>query len=154
MPQGSVVGPFCFPPCTSPLFTIANKHKCQMHMYANDTQLYMSCKVVESEAAVLHMEDCDAEVKQWKLNDSKTEVLLLSKHSLSKDVIHIRTINIGNSSVNVMPQAKNIRCILDSNLTMEAQVVNVTRKCYASIHEIGRILPNLTKEAAASSSVG
>ena len=146
MPQGSVVGPFCFPPYTSPLFTIANKHKCQMHMYADDTQLYMSCKVVESEAAVLHMEDCVAEIKQWmkenflKLNDSKTEVLLLSKHSRSKDVAHIRTINIGNSSVNVMPQAKNIGCILDSNLTMEAQVVNVTRKCYASIHEIGRIL--------------
>ena len=154
MPQGSVVGPFCFPPYTSPLFTIANKHKCQMHMYADDTQLYMSCKVVESEAAVLHMEDCVAEVKQWmkenflKLNDSKTEVLLLSKHSRSKDVAHIRTVNIGNSSVNVMPQAKNIGCFLDSNLTMEAQVANVTRKCYASIHEIGRILPNLTKEAA------
>ena len=123
-------------------------------MYADDTQLYMSCKVVESETAVLHMEDCVAEVKQWmkenflKLNDSKMEVLLLSKHSRSKDVTHIRTINIGNSSVNVMPQAKNIGCILDSNLTMEAQVVNVTRKCYANIHEIGHILPNLTKEAA------
>ena len=83
-----------------------------------------------------------------KLNDSKTEVLLLSKHSRSKDVAHIRTINSRNSSVNVMPQAKNIRCFLDSNLTMEAQVANVTRKCYASIHEIGRILLNLTKEAA------
>ena len=154
MPQGSVVGPFCFPLYTSPLFTIANKHKCQMHMYADDTQLYMSCKVVESEAAVLHMEDCVAEVKQWmkenflKLNDSKTQVVLLSKHSRSKDVTHIRTINIGNSSVNAMPRAKNIGCILDSNLTIEAQVVNVTRKCYVSIHEIGRILPNLTKEAA------
>ena len=125
-----------------------------MHIYAHDNQLYVSCKVVESEAAVSHMEDCVTEVKQWmkenflKLNDSKAEVLLLSKHSRSKDVAHIRTINIGNSFVNVMPQAKNIRCFLDSNLTMESQVANVTRKCYANIHEIGRILPNLTKEAA------
>ena len=132
MPQVSVLGPFCFNPYTSPLFTIANKHKCQMHIYADDTQLYMSCKVVESEAAVSHMEDCVAEVKQWmkenllKLNDSKTVVLLLSKHSCSKDVAHIRTVNIRNSSVKVMPQAKNIGYFLDSNLTMEAQVANVT----------------------------
>ena len=47
-----------------------------------------------------------------------------------------------------MPQGKNIGCFLDLTLTMEAQVANVTQKCYASMHEIGRILPNLTKEAS------
>ena len=32
MPQGSVLGPFSFPQYTSPLFNIANSHKCQIHM--------------------------------------------------------------------------------------------------------------------------
>ena len=154
MPQGSVIGPFCFPPYTSPLFTIANKYKCQMHMYADDTQLYMSCEVLESEAATFHMEDCVAEVKEWmttnflKLNDSKTEVVLLRKQSRNEEVDHIKTIRIGNSNVKVVPTAKNIGCFIDSNLTMEAQVASITRKGYGSIHEIARILPNLTKEGA------
>ena len=90
-------------------------------------------------------------VKQWMKEISRSLMTPERKFycsARSKDVAHIRTVNIGNSSVNVMPQAKNIGCFLESNLTMEAQVANVTRKCYASIHEIGRILLNLTKEAA------
>ena len=126
-----------------------------MHMYADDTPLYMSCKVVDRETAVSRMEVCVEDVKQWMsdnflmLNDSKTEVLVLSKPSRCKDVAHIKTTNIGNSCVNVVSQAKNIGCFIDSNVTMEAQVNNVTRNFYASIHQIGRIRSNLTEEAAA-----
>ena len=78
MPQGSVLGPFSFPLYTSPLFNIADNHQCNVHMYADDTQFYLSFKLQESTSAVSKLESCIQEVKSWmtnnmlKLNESKT----------------------------------------------------------------------------------
>ena len=43
-PQGSILGPFSYPVYTSPLFHIGRSHQVSMHMYADDTQLYLSAK--------------------------------------------------------------------------------------------------------------
>ena len=102
------------------------------------------------------MKDCVADVKKWmscnflKLNDSKTELLVISKRSQKEEVKHVNTIKIGDSSVNVTCKARNIGCIIDFTVTMKDQVNSVTKGCYERIHEIGRIRHNLTKDAAAT----
>ena len=59
-------------------------------MYADDTQLYMPCTAEDSEGTVSKMEDSIADVKKWmscnclKLNDSKTEFLVISKRLQKK----------------------------------------------------------------------
>ncbi len=156
MPQGSVLGPFSFPAYTSPLFTIANKHQCNIHMYADDTQFYMSFKVHESEEALRRMELCVDEVREWmsknmlKLNDSKTEFLLISKKTRTDTVSNIMSINIGSTSVPAVPKAKNIGCTIDTNLSMEAQVNSVVQSCYASLYTISKIRSFITTDAAAT----
>ena len=40
-------------------------------------------------------------------------------------------------------------CFIHAALCMEAQVNNVTKSCYASLHQIGRIRQYLTEDAAA-----
>ncbi len=156
MPQGSVLGPFSFPPYTAPLFNIAEKHQCGIHMYADDTQLYMPCKVSEVGAAITRMQDCVRDVRNWmaenflKLNDDKTEFLVISKCSQVKKVEHVKSITIGDECVSVVPNARNIGCIIDSTVNMESQVNNVSRRCYASIQQIARIRKCLTEEATAT----
>ena len=92
----------------------------------------MPCKFIESEVALSRMKECVANVKEWmvknflKLNDSETEFLVLSKWSWCDDIAHIKSINIGESTVNTIKTAKNIECFIDPILTMETQVNNST----------------------------
>ena len=84
MPQGSVLGPFSFPQYTAPLFDIVKRNGCEVHMHADDTQVYLRLKNCNSQAAFEKLEQCIGEVRQWmkdnflKLNDSKTEFLVLN----------------------------------------------------------------------------
>ena len=57
-PQGSVLGSFSYPVYTAPLFSIAEKHKVSMHMYADDTQLFVAFDPNDTKQAVGIMHSC------------------------------------------------------------------------------------------------
>ena len=85
MPQGSVLGPFSFSQYTAPLFDIVKRNGCEVHMYADDTQVYLGFKNCNSQSALEKLEQCIGEVRQWmkdnflKLNDSKTKFSVLKQ---------------------------------------------------------------------------
>ena len=62
------------------------------HLYADDTQLYGSVYPNELPDLINRFEHCIAEVKAWmkvnklKLNDEKTEVILLGNNNITKYV--------------------------------------------------------------------
>ena len=78
-PQGSVLGPFAYPIYTSQLFDITASHGVGLHMYAYDTQLYVSFNAENSDSTRAKLEGSIADIKEWmvlnqlKLNESKTE---------------------------------------------------------------------------------
>ena len=85
MSKGSVLGPFSLPPYTSPLVGLVTRHQCGLHIYADDTQLYMSFSQKDNVKVLKNIEQYVEEVRQWmrqnclKLNDSKTEFLVIRK---------------------------------------------------------------------------
>ena len=95
LPQGSQIGPFAFPAYSSPLFRTAQKHGVEMHMYADDTQLYLKFKPQEYNWAILKMEECLAEIRAQmsenllQLNDSKTECMIIGKTNPLSDQRYI-----------------------------------------------------------------
>ena len=85
LPQGSIVGPIGYSIYTLPVGDIARRHGVNYHVYADDTQLYVTFdpKVPgDLEKDLKRLQRCIEEIKSWiaanklKLNDSKTEFFI------------------------------------------------------------------------------
>ena len=152
-PQGSKIGPFGFKLYTKPLAAIAKKHGVHLHLYADDTQLYLPFDPQNSKIAMLQMEACIVEIKSWmahnflKLNDDKTEFIMLGTHH---DIMSVSewTVSVGEEEVLPSMTGRNIGAMLDSALTMKPQIDNITKSCYMQIRNLSKIRKYLTTESA------
>jgi len=156
LPQGSVLGPFQFPIYSTPLFKIARQHNIQIHMYADDTQLYLPFVHAEYQSAVVQMQNCLCEIRRWmennhlKLNDSKTEYMVIGSKFLVNKIDSPLTIQIGEETVTASASVRNIGAHLNTNMDMSAHIKSVCRSCYCHLRNISRMRPFLSDEAAAT----
>ena len=79
---------------TAPLCAIMDSYGVLYHIYADDTQLYLSFKIGNLDQSRIKVESCIMAIQQWmsdnmlKLNDDKTEFLIeTGNRSTSKSVI-------------------------------------------------------------------
>ena len=66
---------------TKPITAIARKHNVQIHLYADDTELYLPFQPDQSEEAMKRLDACVEDIRPWMeniflLNDSKTEFII------------------------------------------------------------------------------
>ena len=155
-PQGSIIGPKGYPPYVSTIFAIAKACGVCMHMYADDTQLYLSFKPVDFPAAQAKMEQCIAQIRQWlahnclKLNDGKTELLVIGKSTKLKEIRHDLNITIGRSVVSARSFVGNIGAMIDNGLLMDEHIINICRICNINLRSLSKIRPSLTEDSAAT----
>ena len=164
VPQGSILGPKQFIGYTAPLADVveeynmidvkdrenlndlAKKKNLKLHLYADDTQIYLAFEPNENSKnnSVEDMEKCISEIRKWmadnflKLNDDKTEFLILGTNKrfqkFTKPEIHI-----GDTAIKPANQARNIGAIFDSTMSMEKHVHTICQSAWYQLKRIGSI---------------
>ena len=102
------------------------------------------------------MQSCIGDVKAWatanmpKLNDNKTDLMLVT----TKGTRHLHSlptsITIGNAQIPFKLSVKNLGFTLDCHLTMNAHISNIARTCYFELRRLASIRRFLTSTATAT----
>ena len=117
-------------------------YKCLLPLI--EYQIYFTMQSFISDAKAL------ATANMLKVNDNKTELMLVT----SKRTKHLHnlptSITIGNSQIPFKQSVKNLGVTLDCHLTMNEHVFNISRTCYFELRRLASIRRFLTSTATAT----
>ena len=142
---------------SSPLADIAHRHDVSIHMYADDTQLYLPFDPNSAEGELLarhRVEKCISEMKSWmlsnklKLNDEKSELLILSPKQQIRRVMD-ESIKVGDTVVKAVPAARNLGAMFDNVLSMDRHIKKICQAAYFQIRNVNSIRKTLCDKSAA-----
>ena len=151
--QGSILGPPLFNAYTR---TFPGRVKVTVKFtvegYADDHQLLKEFNVMfQFEILGEGIEKCFREIDDWmkefflKLNPSKTKIMIVAPPSIRQQIL-INGTFINGQCIRFVDCAKNLGVLLDSELTMTAQVNKVVASCFITIRLFSRIKYFLIQE--------
>ena len=153
--QCSVLGPSKLCLYLLPLSAILRYHNIDYHVYADDTQLYVSFKCKQPLEAISKLNSCLADIRRWmitnklKINDSKTEFIVLRSPQLKCDLSGL-SVNVGESMITQSSKVRDLRVIFDQFLNFDDHITVICRSTHFHIRNIGKIRNLLSYDACST----
>lgn len=150
VPQGSILGPLLFILYTKGIQLLAKKYNFSIHMYADDTQIYLQFDPKHDIDQVINdLKMCFADIRIWmadnflKMNDTKTVIVeIYSPYS----AVHPRNnFNLDDCIIERSASAKNLGYWFDQHLDLSVQLSKISKTCYINMRNIGKLGSKLTK---------
>ena len=151
IPQGSVLGPLNL----LPMSAILKYHKIGYHVYADDTQLYISFKCEQPLKSISKVNSCLSDIRRWmitnklKINDSKTEFIVFRSPQLRCDLSGL-SVNVGESQIMQSLKVRDLGVTFDQFLNFDDHITAICRSTYFHIRNIGKIRNLLSYNACST----
>ena len=154
VPQGPVLGPMKFCLYLLPLGAILTHHNVGYHIYADDTQLYISFKCKDPLESLTKLNICISVIRvcminnKLKINDSKTEFIIFRSPLLKQNLSDL-SISIGDTQVSPSSKVRDLGVDFDQYLTFHDHISGVCKSTHFHLRNIGIIWNLLTFDAIA-----
>ena len=155
VPQGFVLGPLLYIVYTAPTADIIKKHDLLYHLYADDTQLYISFNTdccADLDEAKLRVERCVEEIDLWmcknllKLNQDKTELVVITFKFRNRP--NLEYFRVGGEFIAPNLSVRNLGVIMDNCFCMEQHVKKICSEANYHLRNISKIRKYLTQDSA------
>ena len=155
VPQGSILGPILFILYTKELNYIAKKHGFNVHLYADDTQMYLEFNPLFEDISKFEekIEQCMNDIKNWmlanklKLNPDKTEVLTVqSRNNFSTWSLDSLNISTNEQPISPSSVVKSLGVKFDSFLNFDHHINAIVQECNMHLRNLWVIASKLSFE--------
>ena len=153
VPQGSVLGPLLFSLYTTPLSFLLKNTPVSFHLYADDTQLYISFSSSDAASNLAILSSTLDSIHAWltanrlSVNPSKTEYLLVGTSQQRAKIIS-SSLLFQNNVLTPSNTIRNLGVTFDPDLSYHHHISSICSTSFYHIRHLRQIRSSIDKNSA------